>query len=517
MAIFPISNNTNIDKLIISHSDIDSQLNLILVNRAAFAALSNEHFKKLFATLHPHLAKSPFVFQVLKTFHPSTCWKVACWALAKPYRQMTNLGFLKEAPSQLVRLAESNAQEYKKICGSHYKDPASPIHQAWLARESYRPLYEKNLQIMKFLGNVWENAVPHITSQIHRLDPEDIIQAEQALELFLPQLDEFRDFWRQCPLEDLSADLLRGRLKSFEGYDELLEHGIEVFDNQALLSLCEARQFLAVHDSFVTAHSRYCRLEQDFQRLVRLKNRAQRHQEEIAQDIALFPAGGGVTTLEQKKWLLEQHNLLVDELEFARDIETYGLDSIPQLKKCEKKIEDLLRVMTAHPEAGLPDSNSEEVQDLRAAINALPMSGRIWHSLYVLCETRIQEPQWSEKHFHEHLGQLFCIVVNTELVWASFHQNLLEEGITPRSALYYRRSYRNGLLLPRQTDGFKRAPHIPDDEAALKKLGMLKRDLLNQLKLKPTDAYSSPYHFEYILQDQPAFESELIDALESID
>ncbi len=509
MTIFPIPQDPFVDKSIASRCDIQSQLNLLQVNRAAPAALDNEDFKKLFAAKHPRLAGSPFVFQVLKTFHPDKCWKVACWVLGKPYRQMTNLNFLKEAPLQLPRLAEMKNQEFRRICGSRYEDPESPIHLAWIAKENYRSVFEQSMQIREFLMHIREKVIPSVTYFVNQLSPEDQMQAHEALQLFLPHLEEFHRFWGQCPLEDLSVELLKDKLRSSESYTRLLEHNIVVYDDAVLLSLCEARQFIALHENFLEIHSKYFKLDQDYRALEMEKDRALRHQREIAQDLALFPGHGAVTTLAQKIWLLEQYDLMVDEVEYARDIEALGFDDVPRLENCVQVIKGFLVGIVANPDAGLPDIHSEEIQELRRSINSLPMSGRIWHNLYTRYAGGVDGPQWSENHFHEYLGVLCYIIGSLELSWISSRQDLLREGITPQNGLYFQGNYRHSFLLPRGEPAFHRSPHIPIDPATLLRLATLKCELLNQLCL-----HSGLNYFVHLIQTQPEFGPEFIGTLE---
>ncbi len=338
MTVTSFASNSFLIKEIASYLDVDSLLRgFNQINKTAYTALDNEHFKRVFESLHPKLAGSPFVFQVLRTFHPGTCWKVACWMLARPHRQMTNLHFLSQAPLQLPLLKAQMDRGLKEICGSGFGDPASLIHQAWLAMKG-----------------------------------------------------------------------LPGAAKA-------------------------------------------CKSTHTYPALEKEREKLDKYTSQINHDIQEQQGTHYIGSYSQKKWLLEHHDFLAVELEFARTVEDVVSGDNDCLDECHTRIENML---TMHDNT--LSKNSVEIEKLRSLINSLPNSGRIWHTLYIICAKEAQEDRWSENHFHEFLQRLDQIIIE-ENDWFSLRQDyeqLLKYGSSvedphDRPVLYREifLNYRNALLL----------------------------------------------------------------------
>src|SRR3990172_13440492 len=132
MTIFPVEYHStpHVENTVISCLDLDSRLNLMLVNTAAHSILSNEHFQKFFNGQYPQLAGSFHLFLNLRYFHSEICWKVACYALAHPEFFPRNPCFYRGPLVVLPGLKEMFEKREREIDGSGPEDRDSPLSRA---------------------------------------------------------------------------------------------------------------------------------------------------------------------------------------------------------------------------------------------------------------------------------------------------------------------------------------------------------------------------------------------------
>ncbi len=150
LSVFQLNKDLRVCDALAVSDNISSLLTLSQSSKEAGRVIDNDFFKILFAKLHPRLAKSPLVFHILQTFHPDKCWKVACWVLLNPSRQIRGISLMHEAPLQLPRLMAENAEEIGKICGSGFADPHSPMRKKFRAQERKRQrLMQCRMEILK--------------------------------------------------------------------------------------------------------------------------------------------------------------------------------------------------------------------------------------------------------------------------------------------------------------------------------------------------------------------------------
>jgi hypothetical protein len=124
-----------LEKITIGYSENASLLTLSMVSKTARKKLDNAFFVERFWQQHPYLAKSKDKrFVNLFENHPTLCGRILCGTVLKG-RLKISLPFFIEGTSKLYQLKQSQNQLYqsqkKEVCGSGYKDPKSPIHQAF--------------------------------------------------------------------------------------------------------------------------------------------------------------------------------------------------------------------------------------------------------------------------------------------------------------------------------------------------------------------------------------------------
>jgi len=100
---------------------------------------------------------------------------------------------------------------------------------------------------------------------------------------------------------------------------------------------------------------------------------------------------------------------------YSTEIVYHILYLLPHLKKWILHIDSLHTLTELSNEIFISKkkySSSDLSDSIKKKINALPqeISTKIWYILYDRCANHVQEAQWSENHFHEHLEELSNIV-----------------------------------------------------------------------------------------------------------
>jgi hypothetical protein len=114
-SIFPNS-NTQIDQNIVAYCEIDNLIPLSRVNQRARELLSNHEFFKGYYQSHYPTLKTYRLFTILRSVHPSICWKVMC--------KMMKLRSTGELPDRLPS----------------YDEAALPLLQAQLTKKQFTAL-----------------------------------------------------------------------------------------------------------------------------------------------------------------------------------------------------------------------------------------------------------------------------------------------------------------------------------------------------------------------------------------
>ncbi len=137
---------SEVQEIIVSHCDVDTLLILNGVNKSGSEHFTNEgFFKNYFITQHPRLEPYDRLFTVLRSTHPSKCWKVMCQVMHLPKNPDINPriatritpSFTQEAVEKTRSQIDACEQIDKSICGSGYQDPNSPIDQRWKEFKKY--------------------------------------------------------------------------------------------------------------------------------------------------------------------------------------------------------------------------------------------------------------------------------------------------------------------------------------------------------------------------------------------
>jgi hypothetical protein len=131
----------------IHYSNSAGLLNLSRVSKTAQKKLNNSFFLERLWQEYPCLAENKDkLFVVLFKNHPTLCGKILCRAFFQGSLQMSFSFFMEETP-KICQLKQSEKQlcqsQYKEICGSYYKDPKSPIHQASEKRKAAKQQLEQ--------------------------------------------------------------------------------------------------------------------------------------------------------------------------------------------------------------------------------------------------------------------------------------------------------------------------------------------------------------------------------------
>lgn len=522
MAIFPLSSNTNIDKQIISRLDVDTLLSsMSYVNKAAATALDNECFRKLFKKKYPDLARSPYVFQVLRTFHPDKCWKVACWILAGSHRTISNFHFLSQAPLQLPNLKASYDRKIAGICGSGYEDPASPIHQAWLTKQRMEGDFQKAIRVIGNLAADYMQIInasrvnqPAFHNFIEQLNPNDAMDVLTTVrKCFEGWIREWLN-GNDVP-EDLSVNFLRNKLQGEKGYTILVAHNQNFLSDELLEAVCQIVKNVNQSRSIIESFRKYDRLEEKRVELTRPRD-------QIRGDMQALDPSNPSSSQERMRWLLQHHDLLVMDAQFP--LKASAFDQSPGLSECL----ELIKVIRSEIdlEDSIPSLDAFKIQQLYGLIQSLsmPTRGRIWHNLYMRCANGAQEDRWSEKHFNAYLQRLEEII-NDELWFRNGYSKTLEKhyqnelGTEPQDkhlealGSLVETNYRKALLLY-SGPSFDRMPFAPMSTQELVRRASFKWNLLNQLSPQPIELTSEARReLELQLRSEPIFGSDRIEIL----
>lgn len=362
-SIFPNS-VLDIDKQILSYvSDPTVLVALSGTNRAAYQYLTNsEFFKNLFSKLHPQLAAREQTFQMLRENHPTNCWKVACSVLYKGEFK-PGASFCAGIVDSLKEQKNQLEEELKKICGSGYADPNSPIDQAWKA-------YEKNKQAFEAMNE---------QRQIEQEELSKPLRLVHSSE----QLSWIRSGLHYYTISQLFSHGTDGQIK------DLITKGKLAYFDQSLIS------------HYRLLHVFLMKKNDEFQKVVKLK-------------VVYTELETRRATCETK---LKQINQKLEFLPFTVTNHSINLENEFKLESRREKTLvsiSIVKEILSHINACLEQHSTpaDRLTRIRGLINSLDYDDKtdIWHVLYVGCANRVQEDQWSEKHFSEFLPQLKEII-----------------------------------------------------------------------------------------------------------
>ncbi len=215
MTILPVDlvRSTSHEEGYLSLLDVDTLLSLSLVTLTAQKTLNNEYFQRRFQKRHPRLANSHFAFQILKTFHPNTCMKVACWILAGPHRQISNFNFLMEASLQLPHIKASMDQRLLELNGSYIQE-ASERTKAWIHNEPDRAIAKEFERLQLHAEQLSKEKMGTALTNIPNLPQEQQLNLVTALQGYV----SFMTQMLANATQELSVDFVREKLMQFPGY-----------------------------------------------------------------------------------------------------------------------------------------------------------------------------------------------------------------------------------------------------------------------------------------------------------
>jgi hypothetical protein len=320
--------------------------------------LSNEFFHKKSVDVFQSL-NSNFCDPIIKTV--KNPWKLICFSLSGlkkndqfyPVAQKAAQTFHQEFSSylskcaDLTKLEQTNLESDKQsICGKYYQDPNSKIDQAW-----------------KFFQENWSEQ-----------DENEL----NALIAYLVQTEEpGLQYWRNVLLE-IWATL------DYSSLDDSLSNELKKRHADTLVIRC------AELDS---------KKEKAKQQYEQFEN--ERNELEIL--------------ISEKNKIINCYNKITQNPEscqrYSTEIIYHILYLLPYMRKWGDHLPTLRALSDEIGDEGLKDS-PEGIDSIRDKINSLPkdVSTFIWKTLYDRKAQGVQEEQWSEKHFQEHLRELENII-----------------------------------------------------------------------------------------------------------
>lgn len=106
----------DVEQRIIFFCDTDSLIRLSGLHKDSHAVLSNDNFfKDRFFIQHPHLGPFDGIFTILRSDHPSNCWKVMCRTMNPQYRHQLPEQFKSSFSTGVVPRIKSELQKKNKI------------------------------------------------------------------------------------------------------------------------------------------------------------------------------------------------------------------------------------------------------------------------------------------------------------------------------------------------------------------------------------------------------------------
>lgn len=393
--IFP-GLSTDIDNTILYYMTPRARdlVDLSGTHKFAYNKLSNgKYFQQLFAGQHPLLAKTDHAFLQLRTHYLDCCWKVACCSMLKDYTPF-KMEFLHRPVLALTSaynqekeglLAKKQAEEFelKRICGSCYQDPGSPIHQAWEASIKEHSQYENFLielqGKLKVILSRFDHSIEFCIDKLKFLPNinSEELSHEKKLEFALGGL--FGILCSQQCLDLLSEDI--AVIQQHPAAQVLDLNRIEEYRAvvPVLLELKKTQEMFS--QNRLNLIEKYHKLEENRKCLV---NGDQAYSNELVR------IEKNLTDVWRSNHLL----LLVDQY-FARNAEKMlGVDFL-----CTHF--DLTDININHFSNGAAKTFRGSAQEFKDSLNGCEESSLIWEMLYHQCANGVHEDQWAEKHFHQ--------------------------------------------------------------------------------------------------------------------
>jgi hypothetical protein len=363
--IFPGVPN-DVDCRIVSFVPPRDQVRVTLVNHRAYELLSNDgHFKTIFEKYSGDPEKR-ICRDYLSEFYSEKCWKIACYYIEPQGRPIHFSESLLQEPITTqffpVRIAHIQ-QQIREICGTRYADPASPIHQAWLAAKDHEKKHEEMCK--KYM------------EQAAAL--QEILSAHPDL---IPQLvSPGNDAYRKNPKEVFTK--IDKRLETNYAV-ELIQITAAAIEKQAKTQPLTAEEEQVLDFFSKNLEDKYLAMEHSRVHLQKTLNWAE-------------SSHARLTDPSQGKWVSE---IFIEKNQSNLTL----LFEIHYLSECLNQM-DLV-------ETGSAETVDPHLQRIRTLINSCSIqeSTRIWQSLYHWAAGGVQEERWSELHFHEHLKSLGSIV-----------------------------------------------------------------------------------------------------------
>lgn len=440
-----------LEEIVVFHlsDDTKSLLNFSAVSRRA-SELVSKRFKELFEQKYFGLAKSEKIYQTLREHYPSECWKVMSCLQSKqePYFSFRRDFLVQAVPSLHNSLQLQKVQlekELSDICGCGFADPASPIHQAWVAFKQneqnlaslqtsvvsdeiergaitlFEPFIEAfpnpiELKFIIIVISIVARCRYALTASNERINSVDDLIEEGIRDIIRPLIfpgnntdKEVRDALNQLfaavyngsNIGEFSAPPRIG-LHLIPRYHEIITFiCYRIQQQQPILELSkQIRQNRDLFDRLETKR------EECVSRLKEIEEKLQLHGV-LPEDVtALLQL---ISKIPEDEWeTFDQQGREFWMRSVAADARR-ARKLLPIYDQCFKFIEKLMN-RNEFPENPLENYLCEMTihQELHYLINSLPPKEKayIWGSLYAKCAGGIIEDSWAEKHFPQFLPEL---------------------------------------------------------------------------------------------------------------
>lgn len=427
--------------------DDDWKFALSGINKCASKVFSNKFFEMLFDEKHPYF-KGKTIFVNLQKYCPNSCWKIAFTRFPKGFSSQIFGGKqtiiddlhpkIKEA---LIERKKNCEIELQQLCGSFYEDPASSLHQAWVAKSSANSLDQQLLTI---------EAGKAYTAVRLECERGMLEKAKEIKELLLQihSEEELPQIFKII-LENKER-VLNGEFDE-ESFQPMIKCHLPTFYQpfaQFLISSTKEQ------DVLVTSGNAYL---QQIDKLKEIRDLESNYQEleskRISLEYYLCSTKSKMDSFNDKDSyeLLMKHEVIKPieaEFQYAkREVELACTLSI--LQNCFKCIYQITsQVCEPTPSAleqiaGLINSCDRYCAysslDSAASYSWMPdnldMKTGIWEALYQRCAGGVIEDRWSEIHFHEHLPVLEEMITSL-IMTGQFLQGDIRRAINNNNLLF---------------------------------------------------------------------------------
>jgi len=349
-----------LNRVIFLFCDLKSLINLSEVSEGLKAFLSNEFFKDYFFIQHPQLQPSnDRIFSVLRSTHPSNCWKVMSQVMDAQW----------ECNRKILSFAG-------RLSPAFIKEADDKVNQAW------EKLKTANLEFLTLSESKYreiENKFTPKDKGVFNRIFEKRGRGDAAKNFASISYEEFL---QTADVEDkeISRD-------QFSLYQEAVKQMLSMRDKTGEITTLkhELSKLIGFDHSWGSLS-------------VRLSDRAMRDESVI------------IKSMEQE-WVTFYSTFAADHLKklnreyiYARELENRKKNEELLAKLCDS-LEKLIKLPAE-------ERTPNVLEEIRRLINTCTEGCRkhIWASLYFQCANRVIEESWAEKHFQDFLPQLREIV-----------------------------------------------------------------------------------------------------------